>query len=233
VRDGWWDEWYDEKYGWEIPSVENIANPDQRDAQEAAALYDLIENEIVPRFYERDANGLPTRWIGMIRDIMSGLTPKILASRMVREYTREMYVPTAQSFASISKGTNAADMASWKRRTRAAWSQVSISRVEGLDGASMALGTEVELSALVSLGELTPDDVDVQIVIGDVDAADELHDITTHPATPGEVVDGSRRYHVAVRLDRPGSIGATCRVVPRHAGLATIAEMGLAALSTD
>lgn len=231
VRDGWWDEWYDPRFGWEIPSLENIVNADQRDAQEAAALYDLIENEIVPRFYDRDGNGLPTRWIQMIRDIMSGLTPKILASRMVREYTRTMYVPTAQASARIAVGSNAADMAAWKRRIRAAWPQVGVSRVEGLDGPSMALGVEVELSAVVRLGELTPEDVDVQIVLGEVDDEDELYGITTHAATAGKEEEGGRRYHAVLKLDRPGSIGATCRVVPRHDGLATIAELGLATLS--
>ena len=233
VCDGWWDEWYDKKFGWEIPSLETVASPEQRDAQESAALYDLIENEIVPRFYNRDSNGLPTAWIQMIRDIMSGLTPKILASRMVREYTREMYVPTAQSSAAIAKGTNAADMAAWKRRIKAAWPQVSVSRVEGLDHSSMSLGAELELTAIVRLGELTPDDVDVQMVIGEVDDRDELHAITAYPATAGEVEDGDHRYRALIPLDQPGSIGATCRVVPKREGLATIAEMGLAALSTD
>ncbi|SDB85422.1 starch phosphorylase [Raineyella antarctica] len=233
VRDGWWDEWYDPKFGWEIPSMENIANADQRDAQEAAALYDIIENEIVPRFYERDGNGLPTKWIQMIRDITSGLTPKILASRMVREYTETMYVPTAKASAKIAQGRTAADTAAWKQRIRAAWPQVSVSRVEGLEQSAMSLGTALEINALVNLGELTPDDVDVQMVVGEVDDDDELHSIRTITATAGEVVDGARRYRATIELDRPGSVGVTCRVVPRHDQLSNIAEMGLAALSTD
>lgn len=233
VRDGWWDEWYAPEYGWEIPSMENIPNAEQRDAQEAAALYDTIENEIIPRFYDRDSNGLPTAWIQMMRNLMSGLTPKILASRMVREYTTEMYVPTAQASAHIAEGNNAADLAAWKQRIRAAWPQVSVGRVEGLDHSSMALGTEARISALVQLGELTPEDVEVQMVVGRVDDDDELHEITTFRATPGEVVDGGRRYVSAVTLNQPGSAGVTCRVVPNRAGLATTAELGLAALSTD
>ncbi|QGF24474.1 alpha-glucan family phosphorylase [Raineyella fluvialis] len=233
VRDGWWDEWYDPKFGWEIPSVENLANADQRDAQEAAALYEIIENEIVPRFYTRDSNGMPTAWIAMIRDIMSGLTPKILASRMVREYTERMYLPTARSSARMAEGRTAQETAAWKQRIRTAWPQVSVSRVEGLDSASHALGSQVSLHAVVRLGELTPDDVEVQMVMGRVDDNDEIHDIVTYPARAGDAVDGGVRYGADVRLETAGSVGVTCRVVPSREGLATIAEMGLATVSAD
>ncbi|WOP17943.1 alpha-glucan family phosphorylase [Raineyella sp. LH-20] len=233
VRDGWWDEWYDPKFGWEIPSVENVASADQRDAQEAAALYDIIENEIVPRFYTRDANGLPTAWIAMIRDIMSGLTPKILASRMVREYTETMYLPTARSSAKMTEAGAAAETAAWKQRIRTAWPQVNVSRVEGLDAGSRALGSELSLNAVVRLGELTPDDVEVQMVLGMVDDDDELHEIVIHPALAGDRVDGGVRYSAVIPLESAGSVGVTCRVVPKRDGLATIAEMGLATVSTD
>ncbi len=233
VRDGWWDEWYDARFGWEIPSAENVTSPDQRDAQEAVALYEIIENEIVPRFYTRDGNGVPTAWITMIRDIMSGLTPKILASRMVREYTERMYLPTALSSARMAEGDYAAETAAWKKRIRAAWPHVSVSRVEGLDSGSRALGSTVTLNAVVRLGELTPDDVEVQMVLGSVDDNDELHDIVIHPAVAGERIDGGIRYAATTVLDAPGSVGVTCRVVPKRDGLATIAEMGLATVSGD
>ena len=86
IRDGWWDEWYDPAFGWEIPSAEGVDDPDHRDDLEAKALYEIIENEIVPRFYDVDGDGLPQRWIQMIRDTVAGLGPKVLASRMVRDY---------------------------------------------------------------------------------------------------------------------------------------------------
>ena len=76
IRDGWWDEWFDRAYGWEIPSAMAVADSDHRDDLEAKALYDIIENEIVPRFYDVDGDGLPQRWIQMIRDTVAGLGPE-------------------------------------------------------------------------------------------------------------------------------------------------------------
>ncbi len=102
VKDGWWDEWYDPAWGWAIPSLEDIHDPGQRDAAEARALYELIEGEIVPKFYEKDAAGIPQRWVQMIRDTLSGLGPKVLASRMVRDYVTELYAPASVSASKLA-----------------------------------------------------------------------------------------------------------------------------------
>ena len=86
ILDGWWDEWYDGNNGWAIPSADGVEDPDKRDDIEANALYDLIEKEVAPRFYDLDGEGLPTRWIEMVRHTLKSLGPKVLSTRMVREY---------------------------------------------------------------------------------------------------------------------------------------------------
>ena len=95
IRDGWWDELYSPRFGWEIPSAEGIADQAERDAAEAEFLYSIIENEIIPRFYTLDANGNPAEWLKMMRDCISDLGPEILASRMVRDYVTDYYTPAA------------------------------------------------------------------------------------------------------------------------------------------
>src|SRR4030095_5941180 len=97
IRDGWWDEWFEPAYGWEIPSAEGVDGADLRDDLEAKALYDIIEDEIVPRFYDLDTYGLPERWIQMIRDTIAAVPPKVVASRMVRDYVTTLYTPAAAS----------------------------------------------------------------------------------------------------------------------------------------
>ena len=79
ILDGWWDEWYDGDNGWAIPSADGVDDPDRRDDIEASALYDLIENEVAPRFYDVDDDGVPTRWIEMVRHTLKSLGPKVLA----------------------------------------------------------------------------------------------------------------------------------------------------------
>ncbi|OYO19289.1 glycogen phosphorylase [Enemella dayhoffiae] len=230
IRDGWWDEWYGPDWGWEIPSAEGITDPAARDAAEAKALYELIENEVVPRFYDVDSNGLPKRWIQMIRDTISGLGPKVLASRMVRDYTTELYAPAAVSAGTID-AARAAELAVWKRRVRAAWPQVRIEHVESSNSGTVQVGEPIHMSAQVRLGELTPEDVQVQLVAGAVDANDEIHDVRTYEmGLVGDVTDGYRRYEITRDARHTGLVGFTVRVVPKHSLLLTPAELGVAAL---
>ena len=93
ILDGWWDEWYDGNNGWSIPSADGVDDPDHRDDIEATALYDLIENEVAPRFYDEDEEGVPVRWIEMVRHTLKSLGPKVLADRMVRDYVDEALQP--------------------------------------------------------------------------------------------------------------------------------------------
>ena len=232
IRDGWWDEWFNPAYGWEIPSAEGVDSAERRDDLEAKALYDIIEDEIVPRFYDLDTYGLPERWIQMIRDTIAGLAPKVVASRMVRDYVANLYSPAAASSLAMdgSKG-GAAALASWKHRIRDAWSTVSVEHVESLGGEQVEVGTKIHVSALVRIGELSPDDIQVQLVTGRVSGDDRLYEPRVIPFATGVDVDGGlRRYEGWVEAKRAGAIGYTVRIVPYHPLLASPAEMGLAAL---
>jgi len=235
ILDGWWDEWYDPAFGWEIPSAQGVDDPDHRDDVEARELYDIIESEIVPRFYDVDADGLPQRWVQMIRETIAGLAPKVLASRMVRDYVTNLYAPAAASTHSVDDADGGAEaLAGWKHRVRAAWEGVAVDHVESLDGDQVEVGVKIHVSALVRLGELSPDDVEVQLVTGIVDSDDQLREPRVNPFPTGTDVDGGlRRYEGWVEARRAGAIGYTVRVVPHHPLLANQAEMGLATLPGD
>ena len=97
IRDGWWDEWYDGDNGWAIPTADGLADEVRRDDLEAAALYGLLAGSVAPKFYDRDADGVPVRWVEMVRHTLQVLGPKVLASRMVRDYTERYYAPAAES----------------------------------------------------------------------------------------------------------------------------------------
>jgi glycogen phosphorylase len=232
IRDGWWDEWFDRAYGWEIPSAEGVDGADRRDDLEAKAIYDIIENEIVPRFYDLDVYGLPERWIQMIRETIAGLAPKVVASRMVREYVTNLYTDASASSIALDTWTGGAEsLAGWKRRIREGWPAVAVEHVESLAGEQVEVGTKIHVSALVRLGELTPDDVQVQLVTGRVSGDDRLYEPRVSPFPAGVGVDGGlRRYEGWVEAKRAGAIGYTVRVVPYHPLLASQAEMGLATL---
>ncbi|MER6735364.1 glycosyltransferase family 1 protein [Streptomyces puniciscabiei] len=236
VLDGWWDEWFQPDFGWAIPTADGAGtDPDRRDDIEAAALYDLLEQRVTPRFYERGRGGLPDRWIAMVRQTLSLLGPKVLAGRMVREYVDRLYVPAAHAHRALTPDT-ASDLAAWKARVRAAWPGVSVDHVETTAPTATAeLGTTVGLRVRVALGSLTPDDVEVQAVSGRVDAEDRITDATVVPLKPTGAPDleGRLLYEGPLALDRTGPYGYTVRILPAHRLLSSAAEMGLVAVPTE
>jgi glycogen phosphorylase len=233
ILDGWWDEWYDGNNGWSIPSADGVDDPDHRDDIEAHALYDLIENEVAPRFYDEDEDGVPVRWIEMVRHTLKSLGPKVLADRMVRDYVLGLYAPAARSSRTLNGDyAGAQELADWKHRVRAGWSQVAIDHVESSGvGDAPELGEALEVRVFVSLGSLSPDDVDVQVVHGRIKHEDNLVDTTVASLGLGETYeDGRHRFEGVVELDTTGPFGYTVRVLPKNPHLASPAELGMVTL---
>ncbi|PZF81623.1 alpha-glucan family phosphorylase [Jiangella anatolica] len=232
IRDGWWDEWSDGVNGWDIPSAEGVDDPSYRDELEATALYELLENEIAPRFYDVDETGVPRRWVDQLRHTLTALGPKVQATRMVRDYVERLYTPAAASSRSLNSDFDGAvSLADWKEQVRAAWPQVRVGHVETTTADTFERGQTLRLHAVVTLGPLTPDDVAVQVVHGPVDDDDHLREPAVTPLSLSERLDdGGYRYDGEVQLDRTGAFGYTVRIVPRHPLLGDGAELGLAAL---
>jgi starch phosphorylase len=233
ILDGWWDEWFDGNNGWAIPSADGVDDPDHRDDIEAGALYDLIENEVAPRFYDVDGDGVPSRWIEMVRHTLKSLGPKVLATRMVKDYVGQLYQPAALSSRTVAGDPErASGLAVWKRRVRDAWPGVRVEHVESAGVPDTPeVGAEITVRAYVALGALSPQDVDVQLVHGTIAHEDDLVDVVSAPMTVTESYDGGHhRFEGTVRLERTGPFGYTVRVLPKHDLLATPAELGVVAL---
>jgi starch phosphorylase len=236
VLDGWWDEWFDGNNGWAIPSGDTHDDAERRDDEEAAALYDLLEQSVAPRFYER-VGGLPPRWMEMVRHTLATLGPKVQATRMLTDYVREYYVPAARASRALTPEA-AVDLAAFLRRVHDGWPAVRVDHVDGATGDSggdmPALGDELRLRAFVALGDLAPGDVAVQAVHGRVDDGDRLLGVAVTPLDVAEAYEHGRyRFEGAVPLASTGPFGYTVRVVPSHPVLASAAESGLVALPAE
>jgi len=232
ILDGWWDEWYDGENGWAIPTADGVEDADRRDELEAAALYDLIEHQVAARFYDRDARGLPVTWLGMIRHTLATLGPKVQATRMVADYVHGMYAPAATAGRALDRRSfvGARKLAAWKATVRSQWSQVRVDHIESGVGEVPQVGDELHVRAYVSLGSLAPSDVEVQVVHGRVTESDELGSFGTQSLGLEEnFEDGRHSFGGDVLLASSGPFGYTVRIVPKHPGLASIAELGLVA----
>jgi starch phosphorylase len=230
IRDGWWDEWFDGQNGWAIPTADGVTDSDRRDEVEARAIYDLLGNQVLPRFYETDRDGIPTRWVEMVRHTLRETGPKVLATRMVRDYVEQLYVPAAASARSMADAGYgpARTEAQWRARVLESWHGVRVAHVETTGaGDTPQIGSTLALRAEVELPHLTPGDVEVQAAYGRVDDADGLHEVTTVPMQH-EHAEGSRHWFSAtLPLERTGAFGYTVRVLPHSEHLADPAELGL------
>lgn len=246
IRDGWWDEWYDGENGWEIPSADGVTDEARRDDLESSGLYTLLEETVAPKFYERDEHGVPPRWIEMVRHTVQTLGPKVLASRMVRDYVEQYYTPAAQSLrktitpvegaedaASGGEFGAARELAAYRTRAQEAWPKIVITDVDstGLPD-SPVLGSKLTLTATVQLAGLAPDEVTVQAVVGRVDASDALLEpVTVEMSYAGTAEGGNQVFSTTTPLPLAGSVGYTVRVLPRHPMLAASNELGLVTLA--
>ncbi len=221
ILDGWWDERYDGSNGWAIPSADDgSVDPVRRDDFEADALYDLLEREIVERFY-----GDRAAWLQMVRHTVSVLAPDLLASRMLRDYVGDLYAPAAAESRRLTADDHAGArrLATYRQRVQASWSGVAVVRSEV--GESGAAGADVAVRALVRLGGLESGEVSVEAVVdGDAPFGVVLE--------PGSEEDGGRWFEGSVRAAQ-GSATLGIRVLPRHPDLSDPRTLGLVAQDDD
>ncbi|CAN5340772.1 glycosyltransferase family 1 protein [soil metagenome] len=236
ILDGWWAEFYDEDNGWAIPSADSAGDSAERDKLEADSMYDLIEHQIAPRFYDdRTKAGVPTRWVASIRHTLSTLSPALSADRMVKEYVERLYVPAASAEEAISASSYqpARELAEWKQRVTAAWPKVHVSHVEsgGVDAVPQ-VGDELHLRATIDHDGLSPDDLAVEVVYGRARDGDNLENVQHQALVLDGSTDGAHAVFAGtVPLARAGSFGYTVRVVPSNPLLASPAELGLVAVA--
>ncbi|BCN48515.1 alpha-1,4 glucan phosphorylase [Prescottella equi] len=232
IRDGWWDEMFDGENGWAIPTADGVVDEVRRDDLEATALYELLERSVLPRFYDRDEHDLPTRWVEMVRHTLQSLGPKVLASRMVRDYAVEYYAPAASASRNVlpDNFSGAREVAGYRRRVESAWPGVQVAQVDsaGLPD-DPEIGADLSLRAFVRLGGLSPQDVVVQAVLGRVGPNDDLTDVTPVPMAHTGTDGLGEVFEALTPLPVSGSVGYTVRVLPHHRLLATDAELGLVA----
>lgn len=230
IRDGWWDEWFDGTNGWAIPSADGVEEVDRRDDLEAAALYELLEDQVRARFYDAEDGRPPRRWLEMVKHTLRTLGPKVLASRMVKDYVSELYQPAAAASARIAGDgfSGVRELAAWKQRVAKAWPGVRIEHVEANDGDDGPhLGARMTVSARIALGDLHTGDVTVQVVYGRVDDGDEVIDPARAPLELDRADGGVASYRGTLSLDRAGAFGYTVRLLPTHPMLAGPADLGL------
>jgi starch phosphorylase len=209
--DGWWAEAYTPEVGWALGDGREHGDDPAWDATEAEALYTLLEGEIVPAFYTRDARGIPTAWVARMRESMARLTPRFSANRVVREYTEQHYLPAAAHYCerAADKAAIGAQLAAWRGHLAEHWGEArfGVVQAESREGRH-------EFIAQVYLGGLDPDAIRVELFADPIDGGEPLRQVMTRRRT----LEGPRpdyEYTTSVPVSRPIS-DYTPRLLPYH-----------------
>lgn len=217
VLDGWWCEGYTEETGWRIGNGEEYTDYEYQDDVESQALYNVLENDVIPCFYNRKLNDTPLEWLKMMKASIKMALQKFCAHGMVGRYVESSYVPASRNFHHLlSDGGNAArEVLNAHERLKKEWKSIRIDHpVRNLEG-PFRTSDQMEVTASVFLGELRPEEVAVELCQGRLKSVDELEIMNIQQMRLIEDQgEGKYRYGATVRCDIAGRFGLTARVVP-------------------
>ena len=228
ILDGWWVEGYNGKNGWAIGEEREYHDQNVQAEADSISLYRLLEEEIIPTYFERGSDGVPHRWLDYMKEAIRTCAPQFSMRRMVKEYTTCYYVPEIRQSMKIGQKhyEQARTLAAWKERIRRGWNSLAV-YVEGPREGQISLGEGIDVKAWLRGDGLTSEDLSVELVYGEANDDSVVAQHSIPMSYTKRELDGSYRYDAKLKPDESGSIAYNVRVVPTHPGLTEKYEMGL------
>lgn len=230
ILDGWWDEAYSPQVGWAIGDRSQANDEGHQDWLDSSALYGLLENEIAPKFYHRNAQGVPKEWVAMIKASIKQLTPQFSTARMVGDYAKKFYMPASEAYEGLSSGdlSSAKEALDWRTKVQKAWRSVRFVSSEDDVKTKVPVGQQIHVKAQVALGDLSEEDVQVEVLVGRIGPNRDLLDLRpTVMKVAGKAKDGVATFEAKVACDLAGHQGYALRVRPHHPTVAIPSELNL------
>lgn len=230
ILDGWWDEGYERGLGWAIGNGEEYQDYEFQDGLESRALYDILEKEVIPIFYERGPDGVPRRWVSMMKASMHKLCPTFNTHRMVSEYWDRFYLPAAVRGSELKQKDweSLKSLSKWREKLMYNWSNIAIKSIRAADVTELQVEAPYLVEADIFIGDLLPEDVMVEAYAGRVDASGHFIDRFTQLMQAIEQVeDKVYKYRCAVSFADAGHFGLNVRVTPNHPNPESRHAMGL------
>jgi starch phosphorylase len=229
ILDGWWAEGYKPDIGWAIGSGEMYADEGLQDSIESEALYDLLEREIVPLFYQRGRDGLPREWIRRMKSSMSSVGKEFSSHRMLKEYSENFYFPALENARRLAKEMYepARSVAHYLDKARAAWPRIAVTGMKTDARPVMNRGDSVCVEALVELGGLEPSEALVELYYGSMGSQDEIDKAERREMAAIEARGSAWLYRLSVECTSTGKQGYAMRVLPKHKDLVSPFVQGL------
>ena len=220
VLDGWWAEGYTQNNGWTIGSNQEYDSYEAQDQADSQSLYRTLEEKIIPTFYDRDKNGMPTKWIELMKNSIITTGGKYSTARMLVDYTNNYYMPlcklTKKYYGDID---NVAAFNSWKKDLYTNWKDVKITQTENdLDNITIDAGNKIEVACEVTLPNIDVDNITVQVYYGKILENGIVEDISIIPMELTEENPEERKYYYTAKIELTtgGNYGYTFRVMPKN-----------------
>jgi glycogen phosphorylase len=220
--DGWWCEGYTPDVGWTIGYGEEYDDVEKETRVESGIIYDIIERQIVPTFYDRAHDGLPHSWIERMKKSMMLLGPYFSTNRMVADYSEEFYIKAGAYFDTLTadNAAKARELAAWRGKLKQNWSHIHVESVESNADSKLGVGDRLSVTARVRLGAVAPDEVEVQLYSGILVQGSEVEEGEGVAMTvEGDANDGVYTYRCDVDCIHSGRRAFSVRVLPKHANL--------------
>jgi starch phosphorylase len=230
VLDGWWPEGYRGNNGWAIGKGEVYDDMEYQNEVEGRAIYDLLEKEIVPLFYDRGPDGIPRGWLATMKASLQTICPSFSTERMVQEYTERSYIPSFEQWQKLYESDQALakDLAQWKNEIYRLWPQVRIDETDAEIVDEITVGMMIPITSKVFVGEIQPDDVAVDVYFGVLDSRGNIVGGELVPLKPAEQLSrGLYLFSGEIECRFCGRHGLMVRVMPKHVKLGAVYEPGL------
>ncbi|MBN2402638.1 MAG: alpha-glucan family phosphorylase, partial [Spirochaetes bacterium] len=219
VLDGWWDEAYNGNNGWTIGHGEEYDDWDYQNSVESESLYNILENEIIPMYYNRGADEIPREWIARIKESMKTICPIFNTNRMVREYTEKFYMSAHKNYNKFS-GDNfnlSKSFTQWQQKIVREWQGVSIKDLYIEEKGEIVVGRRIIVKAVVKTGSLSIDELDVELYFGNLNSTGEIIEGAVTPMKMADNLnDGTYLYEGNLLCLKAGQFGFTARIIPYH-----------------
>lgn len=230
--DGWWAEaWLpDNSLGWSIGQGEYYTDHDHQDFVESQTIYNLLENDVLPAFYDRGHGGLPRSWIRRMKQALLKLGPVFNSHRMVEDYVRQSYQPAYSNYQALARDgfAGARQLAEWRMDIMTNWGGVAIRNVQAREAGRIHVGEGIDVSCEINLNGLTADDLLVEAYAGHIDhQGGFVARKTKKMESMGTVEDGWTKFVGRIKPGAPGRFGYTVRVLPNHPNLLDPHSLGL------
>ena len=230
ILDGWWAEGYNAKNGWKIGESLEYSDYESQDRADSQSIYDTLENKIIPMYYEKDEDGISSRWMQTMKESIISTGGKYSTSRMLTDYVDKLYIPLCNLYnnyyAELGK---VGELNEWKKRIKNAWDNIEITQENNLDNITLDAGNNIEVRCKVKLPNINKDNIEAQVYYGKISENGTVDDISIIPMELEEADEESKiyTYKAKVNLINGGNYGYTFRVMPKHEMILDSANLDL------